>query len=156
MRRLVLAFLSAGALLLLSVGTAAADTVTEHNVTETMHDVLPCVGEATITVTYNAVEHFSMAANGSLHGTATNTGTFSAVLDAGGTSVGRFTVWDGFSLNPGTSQGTFTFTFSGTVMSGVGAGTSWHMVSHYTGSYDSDGNRTFSPVKVAFDRFRCS
>jgi len=155
MRRLLLALLSTAALLLLPAAAASADTVTEHHVTETMHDAVPCVGEATITITYNAVEHFSQAANGSFHATSTQTGTFIAVMDAGGTSSGRFTVWDGGSFNPGTSQGTFTFTFSGTVKSGVGAGTSWNSVSHYTGSFDSDGNPTFSPVKVAFDKFTC-
>ena len=80
MRRTVLALLSTLALLVLpcaAAAAAAADTVTEHRITETMHDVLPCVGEATITVTYNAVEHESQSADGSFHGTATQTGTFS-------------------------------------------------------------------------------
>jgi hypothetical protein len=122
MRRLVLALMSVVALLVLPVGAAAADTVIEHNVTETMHDVLPCVGDATITVIYNAVEHFSQAADGSGHGSSTQTGTFSAVMDAGGTSTGRFTEWDGFNVSADGSQATFTMTFSGTVKSGVGAG----------------------------------
>jgi hypothetical protein len=147
--------MSVAALLVLPVGTAAADTVTEHNVTETMHDVLPCVGDATITVTYNAVEHVNQAANGSVHGTATNTGTFSAVLDAGGTSTGRFTVWDGFNHSADGSQVTFTETFSGTVKSGVGAGTNWNSVSHFTGALDADGDPIPDLVKVAFDKFRC-
>src|SRR4051794_4999090 len=124
MRKIVLALVSTVALLVLPCATAAADTVTGHRITETMHDVLPCVGEATITVTYNAVVHESQAADGSLHGTATNTGTFSAVMDAGGTSSGRFTVRDGFNqVSP--HLRTFTLTFSGTVQSGVGAGTIW-------------------------------
>jgi len=155
MRKLALAFLSALALLMLPAATASADTITAHNQTEVIHDVLPCVGDATITITYNAVEHFNQAANGSLHGTFTQTGTFSAVLDAGGTSAGRFTIWGGFSANPATGQGTTTFTFSGTIKSGTGAGTSWHEVMHYTGSFDADGNPDFNVVKVAFDRFRC-
>ena len=154
MRRLVLAFLSAVVLLVLPAGIAAADTVTEHNVTETMHDALPCVGDATITITYNEVDHFSQAANGSIHGTSTQTGTFSAVMDAGGTSTGRFTVWDGFSISPDGS-GTFTITFSGTVKSGVGAGTGWHEVMHVTGTFDADGNPIPDLTKVAFDKFRC-
>jgi hypothetical protein len=155
MRKLVLVLLSAAALLVLPASAAVADTVTEHNVTETMHDVLPCVGDATITVTYNAVEHFNQAADGSVHGTATNTGTFSAVLDAGGTSTGRFTVWDGFNHSADSSQVTFTETFSGTVKSGVGAGTNWNSVSHFTGALDADGNPIPDLVKVAFDKFTC-
>jgi hypothetical protein len=150
-----MALMSVAALLVLPAGAAAADTVTEHNVTETMHDVLPCVGDATITVTYNAVEHFSQAADGSVHGAATNTGTFSAVLDAGGTSTGRFTVWDGFNHSADGLQVTFTETFSGTVKSGVGAGTNWNSVSHFTGALDADGNPIPDLVKVAFDNFRC-
>ena len=51
--------------------------------------------------------------------------------------------------------GTFTLTFSGTVQSGVGAGTSWHEVSHFTGSLDADGNPQLDLAKVAFDRFTC-
>jgi hypothetical protein len=129
--------------------------LTEHRVSETMHDVLPCVGDATITVTYNAVSHESQAANGSVHGTATQTGTFTAVLDAGGTSTGRFTVWDGFNHSADGSQVTFTFTFSGTVQSGVGAGTSWNSVSHFTGALDANGEPIPDLVKVAFDKFSC-
>jgi hypothetical protein len=155
MRRLVLALMSVAALLVLPAGTAAADTVTARNVTETMHDVLPCVGAATITVTYNAVDHVSQAANGSVHETSTNTGTFSAVMDAGGTSTGRFTVWDGANHSADSSQVTFTLTFSGTVKSGVGAGTNWNEVSHFTGALDADGNPIPDLVKVAFDNFRC-
>jgi energy-converting hydrogenase Eha subunit E len=155
MRRLVLALLSAAALLLLPATAATADTNIEHNVSETMHDQVPCVGLATITITYNAVEHFSAAADGSVHGTATQTGTFIAVLDAGGTSSGRFTVWDGFNVSADGSRATFTFTFSGTVKSGVGAGTTWHEVSHVTGPLDADGNPIFDLAKVAFDRFTC-
>jgi hypothetical protein len=155
MKRLVLALMSVAALLLLPMAVASADTVTEKNVTETMHDVLPCVGDATITVTYNAVEHVNQAANGSVHDTNTNTGTFTAVMDAGGTSTGRFTVWDGANHSADSSQVTFTLTFSGTVKSGVGAGTNWNEVSHFTGALDADGNPIPDLVKVAFDNFRC-
>jgi hypothetical protein len=140
---------------MLSATAATADTITEKHVSETMHDQLPCVGLATITVTYNAVGHTNIAADGSTHGTSTNTGTFTAVLDAGGTSTGRFTVWDGFNHSPDGSQVTFTETFGGTVKSGVGAGTKWNSVSHFTGALDADGNPILDLVKVAFDRFNC-
>jgi hypothetical protein len=155
MRRLVLALIPVAALLVLPVGSAAADTVIEHNATETMHDALPCVGDATITITYNEVDHFNQAANGSVHGTSTQTGTFSAVMDAGGTSSGRFTVWDGFNHSADGSQVTFTLTFSGTVKSGVGAGTNWNEVMHFTGALDANGEPILDLTKVAFDKFRC-
>ncbi len=129
--------------------------MTEHHATETFHDVLSCVGDATITLTFNAVMHEDQAANGSFHGTFTMTGTFSAVLDAGGTSSGRFTIWGGFNASADGSMGTTTFTFNGTVKSGVAAGTSWHEVSHFTGPFDADGNPLFDLAKVAFDRLSC-
>jgi hypothetical protein len=155
MRRLILAIISIFAMLLLPTAAASAETVTAHNETETMHDVVPCVGEATITITYNAVEHFSVGANGSVHGTFTQTGTFVAVLDSGGTSSGRFTIWGGFNGIPGGSNGATTFTFSGTVKSGVGAGTTWSEVMHATAPLDADGNPILDLAKVAFDNFRC-
>jgi hypothetical protein len=155
MRKLILALLSATALLVLPASAASADTVTEHHATEVIHDAVPCVGDATITLTYNAVEHFSVAANGSVHGTFTQTGTFAAVLDAGGTSSGRFTMWGGFSTSADGSQGTTTFTVSGTVKSGVGAGTSWHEVVHATAPFAAHGNPILDLAKVAFDKFSC-
>jgi hypothetical protein len=155
MSRLILGVIAIFTLMLVPNAAASADTNTEHNVTETMHDVVPCVGEATITITYNAVEHFSIGANGSAHGTFTQTGTFVAVLDAGGTSTGRFTIWGGFNGIPGGANGTTTFTFSGTVKTGVGAGTSWSEVMHATAPLDADGNPMLDLAKVAFDNFRC-
>jgi hypothetical protein len=41
------------------------------------------------------------------------------------------------------------------VKSGVGAGTNWNSVSHFTGALDADGNPIPDLVKVAFDNFRC-
>jgi hypothetical protein len=117
--------------------------------------VLPCVGDATITLTYNVVEHVSIGTNGSAHGTFTQTGTFVAVLDAGGTSTGRFTTWGGFNGIPGGSNGTSTSTFSGTVKTGPGAGTSWNEVMHATAPLDAEGNPILDLAKVAFDNFRC-
>jgi len=155
MRRLILAVISIFAMLLVPMAVASADTVTEHNVSETFHDVLPCVGDATITITYNEVEHFSIGADGSAHGTFTQTGTFVAVLDAGGTSTGRFTMCGGFSGIPGGANGTSTFTFSGTVKTGPGAGTKWNEVMHATAPLDEEGNPILGAAKVAFDNFRC-
>jgi hypothetical protein len=155
MRRLILGIISIFALLLVPTSAASADTVTEHNVSETFHDELPCVGPATITITYNEVEHFSIAADGSFHGTFTQAGTFIAVLDAGGTSTGRFTIWGGFNGSPGGSNGTSTFTFSGTVKTGPAAGTKWHEVMHATAPIDDEGNPILDLARVAFDNFSC-
>jgi hypothetical protein len=133
---------------------AQPTTTTEHNATETYHDQVPCNGFGDITLTYNSVEHSTETDNG-VNFTFTQTGTFSAVLDAGGTSAGRFTVWGGGSVNFSTQQGTFTFTFSGTIQSGVGAGTKWNEVMHFTGPVDAAGDPILDLAKIAFDRFRC-
>jgi hypothetical protein len=129
-------------------------TTTEHNATETFHDQVPCVGPGQITITYNAVEHMTENATG-FHATFTQTGTFSAVLDQGGTSSGRFTTWDGFNTDTSGQRANGTGTFSVTVKSGVGAGTHFHDVFHFTGPVDADGNPIFSLAKVAFDRASC-
>jgi hypothetical protein len=159
MRRIaVLAALLAA--LVWPAGTALADraqptTTTEHNATETFHDELPCVGLAEITLTYNEVEHVTENSTG-FHFTFTQTGTFSAVLDAGGTSAGRFTIWGGGNSDLTGERANGTFTFSGTVKSGVGAGTSWNSVMHFTGPIDpATGEPIFDLAKVAFDRFSC-
>jgi len=133
---------------------AHPETITRHNATETFHDELPCVGSGTITLTYNSVEHVTPNDNG-FHATFTQTGNFTAVLDAGGTSAGRFTIWGGFNTDNTGQNANGTFTFSGTVKSGVGAGTSWNSVSHFTGPVDENGEPIFDLAKVAFDRFRC-
>jgi hypothetical protein len=129
-------------------------TITQHNATDTIHDEVPCVGLGDITITFNSVEHFTVNDNG-FHSTFTQTGTFAAVLDAGGTSAGRFTIWGGFNTDSTGQNANGTFTFSGTVKSGVGAGTKWNSVSHFTGPVDANGEPIPSLAKVAFDRFRC-
>ena len=141
-------------------GSALADpaqptTTTVHNVTETFHDEVPCVGFGDITLTYNLVEHVTANDSG-FHFTFTQTGTFSAVLDAGGTSAGRFTVWGGGNSDLTGEKTNMTFTFSGTIRSGVGAGTSWNSVDHFTGPIDpATGEPNFDLAKVAFSRFSC-
>src|SRR6266699_3752861 len=75
--------------------------------------------------------------------------------DQGGTSSGRFTNWGGFNTDTTGQQANGTFTFSLTVKSGVGAGTHFNEVSHFTGPVDADGNPIFSLAKVAFDRANC-
>lgn len=143
------------ALLLGVAGTASATgatptTTTTHGVTETFHDEVPCVGFGDITIVYNSVEHQTVTPRGGEHDTFTQTGTFSAVLDAGGTATGKFTIWGNFNTANGVT-GNSTFTFNGHVSTGIGAGTNWHDNAHFTGSLDE----AIDPI-VAFDRFRCS
>jgi hypothetical protein len=134
---------------------AQPTTTTEHNVTETFHDEVPCIGLGDITITYNGVEHFSATDNG-FHFTFTQTGTFTVVLDAGGTAAGRFTIWGGGNSDLSGEQANGTQTFSGTIRSGVGAGTSWNAVMHFTGPIDPvTGEPNFDLAKVAFERFNC-
>ena len=89
------------------------------------------------------------------HATFTQTGTFSAVLDQGGTSSGRFTTWGNFNTDTTGQQANGTFIFSLTVKSGVGAGTHFNETAHFTGPVDAEGNPIFSLAKVAFDNVRC-
>jgi hypothetical protein len=133
---------------------ANPETTHEHHATETFHDEVPCVGAGVITITYNEVDHMTANANG-FHATFTQTGTFSAVLDQGGTSSGRFTTWGNFNTDTTGQQANGTFIFSLTVKSGVGAGTHFNENAHFTGPVDADGNPIFSLAKVAFDNARC-
>lgn len=137
-----------------ALAVANPETSTEHDATETFHDQVPCVGEGQITLTYNAVEHATENANG-FHATFTEAGTFSAALDQGGTSSGRFTNWGNFNTDTTGQQANGTFTFSLTVKSGAGAGTHFNEVSHFTGPVDADGNPILSLAKVAFDNASC-
>lgn len=88
---------------------ALAATETGHNVEIEIVDpenpCQPAVGEAWV----NYIYHESEAANGSLHGTGTETGTF--VITAGGDgpeATGRYTVWFGGNIN--SNQVGFWFT----------------------------------------------
>jgi hypothetical protein len=118
------------------------------------HDQVPCIGTGETTITYNEVDHTTENANG-FHATFTQTGTFSAVMDQGGTSSGRFTTWGNFNTDTTGQQANGTFIFSLTVKSGVGAGTHYNETAHFTGPVDADGNPIFSLAKVAFDRVNC-
>jgi len=137
-----------------ALAAAHPQTTTEHHATETFHDQVPCVGPGEITITYNEVDHSTENAHG-FHATFTQTGTFSAVLDQGGTSSGRFTNWGNFNTDTTGQQANGTFIFSLTVKSGVGAGTHYNETAHFTGPVDADGNPIFSLAKVAFDRINC-
>ena len=160
MRRLLAGLAGATFAIAMSLAPAAAwaadtETTHEHNVTETFHDEVPCVGTGEITLTYNEVEHATENANG-FHATFTQTGTFTAVLDQGGTSSGRFTIWGNINTDPTGQQANGTFIFSLTVKSGVGAGTSFNDVFHFTGPVDLQTEEPIPDLaKVIFDRARC-
>lgn len=96
-------------------------TVHEHGVIETFVDVLPtCEADPAkyrITTTSNRVEHVTLFADGRVHETDTDTGTFEAVpknAPSLPSFTGHFTVWDGFNVNGKTVTGTFTFSVHGT------------------------------------------
>ncbi len=122
--RLVVGFIAAAGLLV-TAAPALADppsTTTTHakGLVETFVDVVPtCEGGGplyTITTTSNLVEHETIFADGRVHATFTQTGTFSAVplSDPNLPSfTGQFTVWGGFNLNGTTVNGTFTFNVRG-------------------------------------------
>jgi hypothetical protein len=98
------------------------ETTTTHtkNLVETFVDVVPTCDASgdlyTITTTSNSVEHETVFADGRVHATFTQTGTFVAVpLDPALPSfTGKFTTWGNFNLNGKTVNGTFTFTVHGT------------------------------------------
>jgi hypothetical protein len=102
---------------------AITETDTEHNVTETFVDVVPCGADETalydITITYNLVEHATFGPK-SLHFTFTQTGTFVAVPQDPSlpTYTGHFTEGGSFNLNAKNASGTFTFSLHGTADDG--------------------------------------
>src|SRR5262245_20199795 len=148
-QKLVATFLLLG-LLLVGAPSVFADTTHEKNGTQTFVDVLPCAGPGlfTITLTYNAVEHESTAANGSTHETFTMTGTFTAVPMSGtGPSYsGHFTVWDGDNGNA--QNVTFTTTFTIHAVGSDGSRISCHETAHFSVSA--------SGLVVAFDKPHCA
>jgi hypothetical protein len=104
-----------------AAGSPTTQTTHQKNLVETFVDVVPsCEGGGplyTITTTSNLVEHETVFADGRVHATFTQTGTFVAVpLDASLPSyTGKFTVWDNFNQNgPVVSNSTFTFNVHGT------------------------------------------
>ena len=119
----------------LSGPALAATTVTEHEkrATETFVDELPCVGEAEITITYNAVFHMTENSR-SFHTTATLAGRFVAdPLDASlPTYRGRFTQRFGENGRISEPHENGTFTFSVTGRAADGSRIRFHEVAHFT------------------------
>ncbi len=69
-----------------------------------------------VTSTSNGVSHETVFADGRVHATFTDTGTFVAEpLDPALPSyTGKFTIWGGFNANGRSVNGTFTFNIHGT------------------------------------------
>lgn len=136
---------------------ATTETNNTHQGTETFVDVIPCLeslGDYSITVSYNGVEHVTSNSKGE-HFTFTQTGTFQAVpvTGTGETFSGRFTVWGGGNLNPKVSNFTFTFRVQGTGSAGTTFKTNDN--AHVTTSGPGDPFDPATPVRVAFEKARC-
>ncbi len=120
-------------------GTANAapttTTVHERGVVETFVDVLAICTEDPplyeITTTSNRVFHETLFADGRVHITFTDTGTFRAEpLDSSLPGyTGKFTIWGGFNANRKSANGTFTFNLRGT--GSDGSTLSHHLTEHF-------------------------
>jgi hypothetical protein len=152
LRRLVFGCLVAGLLLVSAAPAFAAppttETTTTKNLVETFVDVVPtCEGGGllyTITTTSNLVEHETVFADGRVHATFTQTGTFVAVpLDDPNlpSFTGHFTTWGGFNQNGTTVNGTFTFNVHGT--GSDGSTFSNHVTDHFNQRPDGSVNEFF-------------
>ena len=126
-RRALIGALAAGLITVFTAGTTAAapetTTTHQHSLVETFVDVIPTCDDSatdlyTITATSNIVEHETVFADGRVHATFTQTGTFVAVpLNDPSLPryTGKFTQWGGFNQNSDTvAVGTFTFNIRGT------------------------------------------
>jgi hypothetical protein len=150
--RLVVGLIAAVGLLL-TAAPALADpptttTTHEKGLVETFVDVVPsCEGGGplyTITTTTNLVQHETVFADGRVHATFTQTGTFSAVpLDDPSlpSFTGHFTVWGGFNQNGTTVNGTFTFNIRG--VGSDGSTFTNHNVDHFNVRPDGSVNEFF-------------
>jgi len=122
-RRTLVGLLVLG-LMLVGAPAIAAGPVTatthEKGLVETFVDLLPsCEGGGplyTITTTSNLVSHETIFADGRVHATFTQTGTFVAVPQTAAlpSYTGKFTSWGGFNDNGKVVEGTFTFNVRGT------------------------------------------
>ena len=149
MRRILYCFAAGAVALALAVPASATETVTEHEkrATETFVDELPCVGEATITITFNAVFHLTENSKG-FHVTFTSAGKF--VADPTDPTLptyrGRFTQWFGEHSTEKVEGGTFTFSVTG--KGDDGSRIRFHEVAHFT--VNKNG------LIVEFEKPKCS
>ncbi len=150
--RLVVSLIAAVGLLVVAVPAFAAPPTTttthEKGLVETFVDVVPtCEGGGplyTITTTSNSVFHETVFADGRVHATFTQTGTFSAVPleDPSLPSyTGKFTQWGGFNENGTTVNGTFTFNIRG--VGSDGSTFTNHHVEHFNVRPDGSVNEFF-------------
>lgn len=119
MRRLVILLTLSMLPAVVVAAPAGADTTTGQNVEVEIDDPEnPCV-PAVGTAFANVVEHFSFAANGSAHGTFTETGTFTLTgpEDFEG-ATGHYTFWGGFNANAKQFGFWFTLSAHGTTADG--------------------------------------
>jgi hypothetical protein len=123
-------------------------TQTFKNQTDQFVDFVPCRDyEATITITYNGVLHFTVNKAGDFWATGTMTGSATVVpLDPSNPSfTGHFTTWFGESDNKqnGVDHSTFTVHLSGSDGSTIKA----HETAHVSSSA--------SGMTVSFDKLMC-
>ena len=147
--------LAIGGMLAFTVTAAYADgngaqtfTQTFKNQTDQFVDFVPCRDyQATITITYNGVLHFTVNKAGDFWATGTMTGTATVVsLDPSNPSfTGHFTMWFGESDNKqnGVDHSTFTVHLTGSDGSSIKA----HETAHVSSSA--------SGMTVSFDKLRC-
>jgi hypothetical protein len=158
MRR-ILAFitlvLATGGVLGFTAAAASADgngaqtfTQTFKHQTDTFVDFVPCRDfQATITITYNGVFHYTVNKAGDFWATGTMTGTVTAVpLEASNPSfTGHFTTWFGEADNKknGVDHSTFTVHLTGS----DGSTIKFHDTAHLSTSA--------SGLTVSFDKPMC-
>jgi hypothetical protein len=152
--RLVLVPVVAVGILLLGSAPAFADgngsityTQTDKNLTQTFHDLIPCVGPGTITITQNDVFHVTINKAGDFWDTFNAEGTFSAVPDdlLAPTYTGHFHDWGGDSDNRQNTVSHSTFSVNGRGSDGS------HLVFHETMHYSVSA----SGVTIWFDKPTC-
>ena len=150
MRRSILLAALAGVLMAVAPSAGAeTETSTEHlkNETETFTEDTVCLGEATITITYNAVFHTTENKNGSVM-----TGSINGKFEADPTAAGEPTYKGRFSqtfreivTKNGETSG-FTFSVRGKATDGSGR-LRIHQVAHIT----TNKNGT----TVEFEKTKC-
>jgi hypothetical protein len=149
-RRLLVGLLAAGLMLVAAPAFAAGpttETIHEKGLVETFVDVVPsCEGGGplyNITTTSNLVSHETIFADGRVHATFTQTGTFVAVPQTAGlpSYTGKFTVWGGFNDNGKVVEGTFTFNVRGT--GSDGSTFTNHVTDHFNGRPNGTVNEFF-------------
>jgi hypothetical protein len=153
-RRALIGVLAAGLMTVFTAGTAAAapetTTTNAHGLVDTFVDVVPtCDNSApalyTITTTSNAVEHDTVFADGRVHATFTQAGTFVAVplVDPSLPSyTGHFATWGGFNQNSDSVvNGTDTFSVHG--IGSDGSTFSVQQMEHFNTRPDGSVNEFF-------------